>query len=171
MPTPEQDLHFLEVAIPELKDYLLSDILFWPLGAKQPRLTIGGLLLAQRRLRAQHLGVQFHPKIAALREKWHAAWERKAAKEVNARLDLWRNYLNDYRSNPESHAINYRHEVRWRVMLELLLTDISADLIELTTVDELLKGKLVPDKFIWKANLENQFSQDQYWFLYGFLPD
>lgn len=108
MPTPEQDLHFLEVAIPELKDYLLSDILFWPLGAKQPRLTIGGLLLAQRRLRAQHLGVQFHPKIAALREKWHAAWERKAAKEVNARLDLWRNYLNDYRSNPESHAINYR---------------------------------------------------------------
>lgn len=167
---PTQDQRFLEIAIPELKDYLLSDVLFWPLGAQLPRLTIGGLLLAQRRLQAQNLGVHLHPKIATIREKWRAAWKKKAAKELNARLDLWRNYLNDYRSDPENHAENYRHEVCWRVMLELLLTDISANLIELTTYDELLNKKLVPDKFIWNENLKSQFSQDQFWFLYGFLP-
>jgi len=167
---PTQDKRFLEAAIPELKDYLLSDILFWSLGAKLPRLTIGGLLLAQQRLRAQHLGVHLHPKIATHRERWRAAWEKKATKELNVRLNLWRNYLNDYRSKPGSHAINYRHEVRWRVMLELLLTDISANMIELTALDELLNQKLVADKFIWNENLKNQFSQDQYWFLYGYLP-
>ena len=166
---PTQDQRFLEAAIPELKDYLLSDILFWSLGAKLPRLTLGGLLLAQRRLRAQHLGVQFHPKIATLRERWRAAWERKIAKELNARLVLWRNYLNDYRSNPESYAKDYRNEVRWRVILELLLTDISANLNELTALDELLNKKLVPGKFIWNGNFKSQFSQDQFWFLYGDL--
>jgi len=168
---PTQDQRFLEVAIPELKDYLLSDILFWSLGAKLPRLTLGGLLLAQRRLRAQNLGTHIHPKIATLRERWRAAWERKATKELNARLDLWRNYLVDYRSNPESHAVNYRHEVRWRVMLELLLTDISANLIELTALDELLNKKLVAGNFIWSQSYQNQFAQDQFWFLYGYLPE
>ena len=168
---PTQDQRFLEAAVPELKDYLLSDVLFWSLGSKLPRLTIGGLLLAQRRLRAQHLGTHLHPEIATLRERWRSAWEKKAAKELHTRLVLWRNYLNDYRSNPESHASSYRNEVRLRVMLELIMTDISANVIELTAFDELLNKKLVVDRFIWNESYKSQFSQDQFWFLYGYLPN
>ena len=119
MPTPKQDQNYIEKSIPELKNYLLSDILFYPMG-QLPRLTIGGLLLTQKRLKAGNLGTHLNPKLATIKRKWYAAWTKKSATELDARLRLWRSYLNDYRNKPEDYAADYKHEVRLRVMLELL---------------------------------------------------
>ena len=169
MPTPKIDQNYIETALPELKNYLLSDILFYPLMGQLPRLTIGGLLLAQRRLRAGNLGTHLDLKLATLRDKWRAAWEKKSAQEMDARLTLWRNYLSDYRTDPENYATDYRHEVRWRVMLELLAKEVDQIPTEIGVLDELLHVKFIKGKFLWDKNLQNQFAQDKFWFLYGKL--
>ena len=56
MTSLENDRAYLEAGIPELGDYLLSKELYWPISARGynlPRLTVGGILLAQTRLGAR----------------------------------------------------------------------------------------------------------------------
>ena len=169
MPKPSEDQKYLEAALSELKDYLLSDTLFYPLMGNLPRLTIGGLLLAQKRLDVENLGTHLDPKLAAVKNKWRAAWAKKAAQELDARLNLWRNYLNDYRANPEAHAENYQYEIRWRVMVELLTKEVDQIPEEISALDGLLRTKFILGEFVWEENLQSQFPQDEFWFLYGRL--
>jgi hypothetical protein len=119
--SPEKDRAYLEAGIPELGDYLLSNELYWPITARGfdlPRLTIGGILLAQTRLEARGERIEsLVTQLGALRSKWRVAWETKASREVRARLRLWNNYLTDYRHNPEAHADAYPQEVHNLVML------------------------------------------------------
>ena len=125
----EKDKAYLEAGIPELGDYLLSNELYWPITARGydlPRLTIGGILLAQSYLEARGERIEsFVVQLDAVRSKWRVAWETKAGREVQARMRLWSNYLADYSQNPEGHADVYPHEVRYRVMLHLLLAELS----------------------------------------------
>lgn len=62
MPSAEYDLGYLKAGISALENYLLSNDLYWPVGASSPsgepaypRLTLGGLLLAQKRAHARNL--------------------------------------------------------------------------------------------------------------------
>ena len=169
MPTLKQDQNYIETALPELKNYLLSDILYYPLLGKLPRLTIGGLLLTQKRLEAGTGGTHLYPKLAAVKEKWRAAWAKKSARELEARLTLWRNYLNDYRGDPKNYATDYEHEVRWRVIMELLSAEVDQVPAEIAVLDQLLRVKFISGKFIWDENLQSQFPEDDFWFLYGKL--
>lgn len=182
MPSPEQDLAFFQAGIQELTDYLLSGELYWPLSlgaANLPRLTIGGLLLARTRLRAHSISPAAQGDLAtlegqmnAVRTKWRSAWERKAGREVRARLDLWRNYLSDYRDSPEGHAHAYPHEVQWRVILQLLSSEFvlpPKELETLSNLDAIVKFHWLPGGFIWEADLATAFPQPDYWFLYGQL--
>ena len=70
MPTPAEDRKYLESALVELKSYLLTDILFYPLASPLPRLTLGGVLLAQRRLQAYEDASPLDHKLDTLRTKW-----------------------------------------------------------------------------------------------------
>ncbi|GAB4420748.1 MAG: hypothetical protein Kow002_09330 [Anaerolineales bacterium] len=176
MYSPEKDKAFLEAGFPELKEYLLSKELFWPLtarGFQLPRLTIGGFLLAMARLEAA--GERSDPlaaKLDGVRARWRVAWETKAGHEVRARSGLWRNYLEDYRQNPYQHADAYPYEVRNRVMLYLLVSELPESPPEAELVaglDVLLKRSLLPGEFIWEAELQKGFPQDEFWFLYGTL--
>jgi hypothetical protein len=176
MSSVEKDRAYLEAGIPELEDYLLSDELFWPITARGydlPRLTIGGVLLAVARLQAR--GTETESLVAqleAVRSKWRVAWETKAGRGIKARMRLWGNYLADYRQNPEGHADVYPHEVRYRVMLHLLLAELPAsppEQKELTQLDSLLRVNLVSGDFIWEADLQPGFPREVYWYLYGKL--
>ena len=167
MPTPKQDRQFIETALPELKTYLLSDILYYPLMGNLPRLTLGGLLLAQQRLGEEKLGSLLTQKLASVKESWRAAWAKKATQELDARLRLWRNYLNDYRADPKANLDNYAHEVKWRVMIELLSAEVDQIPAEIAVLDDLLRLNFASGEFIWDENLQNQFPQDDFWFLYG----
>ena len=171
-----KDRVFLQAGIPELSDYLLSKELYWPItarGYQLPRLTIGGVLLAQARLEAA--GERIESLVAQLdgvRLKWRTAWETKAGREVGARCGLWGNYLEDYRQNPYQHADSYPHEVRYRVMLQLLsaeLPDVPPEGELLAALDSLLQRNFLPGEFVWDAGLQNGFPRDVYWFLYGIL--
>jgi hypothetical protein len=182
VPTPEKDYAFFQAGVGELADYLLSGELFWQLSVREadlPRLTIGGLLLARARLRARLASQVIRADLTALegqldkiRSKWRLAWERKAGREVHARLDLWQNYLTDYRKAPENHADMYPQEVRWRVMLQLLSGEFPWSPGEqeiLSSMDVVLKSHWLPGEFIWEADLSTAFPQRDYWFLFGKL--
>lgn len=168
MPTPAEDRKYVETALPELKNYLLSDVLYYPLTAPLPRLTLGGLLLAQQRLHAYEDASPLDLRLDTLRTKWRAAWEKKAAHETESRLTLWGNYLNEHRHNQEL-ADYYGNEVRLRVMLELLIAEQDNVPDELTALDQLLRSKFRSGEFVWDKPLMNVFSRDDFWFLYGEL--
>ncbi len=169
MPTPVEDRKYLETALPELKDYLLSDVLYYPLTASLPRLTISGLLLAQRRLHAYENAAPLDFQLDTLRNKWRAAWEQKAATELDSRIRLWSNYLNEHCQTSELSDY-YAHEVRLRVMIGLLIAEFGdTDPGELIALDELLRTKFQTGEFIWDEALMREFSRDDFWFLYGRL--
>jgi hypothetical protein len=172
----ENDKAYLEASIPELGDYLLSKELYWPISARGytlPRLTIGGTLLALARLEAR--GERVEPLVMQLdgvRSKWRVAWETKAGREVQARMHLWSNYLADYRHSPEAHADAYPHEVRYRVMLHLLLAELPVSPAEqeaLSQLDSVVHAKLSSSDFIWDVDLRAGFPREVYWYLYGKL--
>jgi hypothetical protein len=159
-----------------LEGYLLSKELYWPISARGydlPRLTIGGILLAQARLEARgERSGSLASQIDMVRSRWRSAWETKAGREVQARMRLWSNYLADYRHNPEGYADAYPHEVRHRVMLQMLLAELHAPVPEqgeLSGLDNVLRTHLVDSDFIWEAGLRSVFSREAYWFLYGKL--
>lgn len=172
----EKDKAYLEAGIPELGDYLLSQELYWPISARGydlPRLTIGGILLTQAQLEARGARIDsLMAQLDGVRTKWRVAWETKAGREVGARMRLWSNYLADYRQNPEQHADVYPHEVRYRVMLHLLMAELPAlppEQEALSQLDSLIRVNLRTSDFIWESDLQAGFPSEVYWYLYGKL--
>jgi len=176
MPTVEQDWDFFQAGVSELEAYLLSDELYWPLSGSLtalPRLTLGGLLLAETCLRVRKDTTEFRhleQELERIRTKWRSAWERKVGCEVRARLDLWRNYLLDFRQSPEGYADAYPHEVRWRVMLHLLGSEVTvpaAEATELENLDKILNTCFMQGEFVWDPALVPAFPRHDYWYLHG----
>ena len=188
MPSPEYDLRYLKAGIEQLESYLLSSDVYWSIGSRAPagetpypQLTLGVLLLA--RLRAQSSMKtstqqveleELNGRLNDLRTRWRVAWEGKASKEYHARLNLWKNFLEEYRANPETQYDRYKYEVTRRVMLHLLgaetenIPQTQRDL--LASLDLLLHTIFISGKFIWDISLDASFPQDQYWYLYGRVP-
>lgn len=167
---------YLQAGVPELKEYLLSRQIYWPVSARGydlPRLTLGGLLLASRRLAAVGAPVEsLVTQMEAVRSGWRVAWENKAQLEFKARFRLWKNYLMETRQDPEEHAGAYPHEVRYRVMLQLLDGELPVHPEEdqaLSALDKVLRSLLAPGPFVWESELQEAFPSGVYWYLYGKL--
>jgi len=173
MPTLAQDISYFQAGIESLEAYLLSEELFWPLAGDQPRLTIGGMLLAGKRLKVRAeagMWVALLARLEAVRSKWRSAWERKAGREIHARLILWKNFLDELRQNSDPGV--YSQQVQWRVMLQLLgggLLIPPHELEALSGLDAILKTFWIPGAFVWEADLSPAFPEPDYWFLYGKL--
>lgn len=180
------DLEYWRACIADLKDYLLSEQLFWPLSARPsgsgisfPQLTLGGMLLTRARAFARAAPpekaalIPLDQEMGAIRDRWRSAWNRKAAREFTSRFRQWGNYLDDYRSNPESQAGYYSQEVRLRAILALLAAeevDLQAGEAELlAAMDKRLRASFLTGNFIWKEVLIQSFPEDTYWYLYGTL--
>ncbi len=179
MPSAEQDWAFIRAALPELRRYLLSEELFWPLGGQQPRLTPGNLLLARQRLAAwaqspaQEAELQRWDQALEVEVlRWPVAWEKKVAHEFASRLRQWRNYLEDYRRAPDEQAAYYPYEVHLRVILDLLSEETRLDATDrglLAGLDTQLRAAFRPGDFVWDAALQVAFPAADFWYLYGRL--
>lgn len=167
----ERDFAALQQMAAELKDYLLSDVAFWPLGGSShfPRLSLGRYLLTRARLAAD---AGHAAEVANLERQgdqvlaqWPAAAERKAEQEFHTRLHLWETYLAERQGR-------YATEVAQRAMLALLLRRFpalagTAAGQRLAALDTALKARLRPGAFVWEAGLEAAFPAEEFWFLYG----
>ncbi len=185
MTSVDFDLGYLQSSVEELESYLLSAELFWPLmGASPagepayPRLTLGGVLLAQARSRARDLPPHDETRLIALecriqdaKSKWRLAWSRKAAQEFRSRQRQWGNYLHDLSTNPDAHQPYYPSEVRIRVMMQLLLPEVEppeeVDQDALLQMDQVLQRIFHPGDFIWDEDLSRFFTRSTYWYLWG----
>jgi hypothetical protein len=189
MPDAAYELEYLKTGQGLLESYLFSNDVYWTLqasppagGPVYPSLTLGGLLLAQARLNSIRVSGELHAardharkEIEAIQARWRVAWESKAVREFHARLNLWRDYLEEYRSNPKSNADRYAYEVNRRVMLHLLQPFAGdapqAEKDMLRGLDSLLKSVFLPGGFVWEDWLESAFPPQPYWYLYGSLRD
>jgi hypothetical protein len=173
MTTFEHDSRFIETSLPQLQDYLLSDELYWPLDNSLPRLTLGALLLALRRVEAidPSVAYRWQGQMDPIRTKWRTAWEKKALKEIKNRLRLWSASIAEWQSASAMSRADYPGEVRGRVILQILLKEVDAPQEEaaLNGLDHFLRASLRKCDFLWGPELEAAFPEDNFWFLYGKL--
>ena len=183
----DYDLKYLQAGLDELKNYLLSKELFWPLGlptpsgqSPYPKMTLGNLLLFNAELQAHHTSGSLNAaqssalqKVEALLEstqqKWQVAWQEKTTWEFRSRLRQWSHYLNDLNREAENHRPYYATEVRLRAMLDLLAATLASAppvSASLPMLDSQLKTLLPPGDFVWNQQLAAGFPSEQYWYLY-----
>lgn len=183
----DYDLRYLEAGLDQLEGYLLSRDIYRPIGIQSypgetpyPQLTLGWMLLSRLRARASVQTAsqkseleRLSQGLEATRTRWRAAWSNKAQAEFRARLNLWRDFLEDYRDNPEANIDRYAYEVNRRVLLHLLADEAdslpSADIQALQGLDLLLRAVFQPGEFVWQAPLAASFPQPTFWYLYGQL--
>lgn len=186
MPSVSYDFGYLTAGIDEIESFLLSKNLFWSISTAPPygepaypRLTIGGLFLSNNRLRARNLDLSqkmildsLEMKIDYYRTNWRSTWEMKAQREFKSRYRQWHHYINELLLNPEENIPYYGSEVRVRVLIELLLSEIGSpennNIYQLTRLDSLLKSIFVTGTFVWDDEISSGFDEDQYWYLWGF---
>lgn len=178
---------YLLAIIPELETYLLSRELFWPVsvappegGQVYPRLTLGGMLYAERATRAHCFRAltqmelrKIQIEIDYARAKWRTAWQAKAQREWVSRIRQWGNYLEEYRQHPDNQSSFYPVEVRWRVFVDLLMDEMEEppgeELKLLAGLDRLVESVFEPGEFIWEPILNPEFPKQPFWYLYGSL--
>lgn len=188
MPTFEYDRRYVERGLEMLEDYLLADAGYWPIDTQAPAgepaypmLTLEGLKLSllrlsvyRGRLAFEHQIEKLTSELDILQNRWAVAWEKKAKRAYHARLTMWGNYIEEYRSVPDAHADRYVYEVRLRVFLSILAQEVGNLDDEmhpsLHAIDDFLKAIILPSKFIWDEELHVVFPADRYWYLYGKLP-
>jgi hypothetical protein len=186
-PGAAYELGYIKMGVELLDAYLQSDELYWAMAASPPageppyrQLTLGGLLLNERRLQGRQLpqavDLERQECLTHLQDaisRRPVAWERKATREYQARLKLWGDFLQEYRDDPENHAGRYAYEVERRVMLQLLepyARDVHrAERELLDALDGILKVAFVSGTFIWNLDTIRAFPKDIYWYLYGDL--
>jgi hypothetical protein len=156
----ELSLKSLEDAVEEIESFLLSkDVIRAQSGRSS--LSIGLISLNLRWLKpALEIDDQtrlqsVEAELAAVRDKWRVAWERKAAAELRARLNLWRGYLSDLEGRPGLGS-SYPQEVRNRAMAIDLLDaaghqpEIKTLSASLDAIDIRLRDTFQPGNFVWE---------------------
>ncbi len=173
----------------EMAAYVQSDVLFWEPdrhragGAALPKLTLGGLLLALRRLDTLHQHLtpdQAHAMARARREMdFHRRNHRrrygdKLVRDLRSRLDTWAWYLQDCRREGQEAIVYYPRQVETRVKITLLLDEAEQIGVEtrvwqerLSRLDKQLRADWVKGDFCWPAPLASGFAPDRFWYLYG----
>ncbi len=182
----DKDWAFFQAAVPELEDYLLSPVLFWPLNLRigHPipedlnRLTLGNLLLAQARLNAypwsesqHHQLIHLIQQVQQVRERWRANWQKKAAQEIPTRLNLWKQALAEISDSSFSPSpAVWAYQVRHRAILHFLFQEIPtlepSHRETLAALDQRLRSVKPLNGFLWEAEIQASFPPDTFWFLY-----
>ena len=185
-----RDAALCEAMADEIKEYLKSNELFWepnrrrPGGTDLPKLTIGGLLLAMRRL--ETLRHHLHPdqakaltragrEMAFQKSHWRLRCQNKLARDLRSRLDAWAWYLDDCQKQGKSAIIHYPRQVETRVKIDLLLDEALEVGLEVkesrkrqAALDEGLRALFTKGDSCWISELAAGFPPDSFWYLYGF---
>lgn len=173
MNTPENDTEFFEAGLQQLEDYILSRELYWSSRVHTPdfsQMTLGAMLLVRERLRGWRIsGFQQHAaKMDEIHLKWRSAWDTKAGREIHARVELWRNYLNEAGHAPAEFLRQYPYQARLRTILALLLDELRESSPDSLNALDISLHRLWQDgAFVWDPAIAWVFPQKSFWYLYG----
>jgi hypothetical protein len=174
----QEDRNLILASVLELEQYLSSSQILWRTNQCALPITIGSLLLSERRLSISgksgesDLIANSMAKLNDIKVKRMSAWESKVQSEFSYRLRLWKNTISDYVDEGGIDK-SYPAQVRNRVIIELLRSesrfdDLSGD-VSISEIDNQLKRIITPGSFVWEPVLEPLFSPDPFWYLYARL--
>lgn len=178
------DLAVTKTMAEQLESYIYRDSLFGYMPSEMPRLTLGGYLMRQHRLRAlsDQLDDEDYQQLQETIDRFKSIAEtnvvhveEKAHQELQARLRQWDAYLTDVVNNPDEHIYEYTSAVQTRVIIEELMKFLSIPPYELdqeivagvSTLDNKLQALWQEDSFIWKSVWQDAYPEEVYWWLYG----
>ncbi len=181
----KHDLTVMEAMVAEMEEYLLSDVLFWPImQGGFPRLTLGGYLMRQHRLSAltELMEDSEVRRVQAAIKHFNEAlvervvlFENKAHQEIRARLRQWGEYLKDLKRETGGYGQNYASAVETRAMLESLIQKLKMPPYrldkqiakQLSVYDKVLGSAWLSGDFIWPDAWQSAYPKASYWWLYG----
>ena len=179
MPEFSEERAYLIAAADELEDYLLSRADTWRLAGPEsfPPLTPGYVLFTMKRMaEVNPSGGAFgevqiaFDKVEKVCRRWNSAWKKRVKQEIPRRLRLWSNYLDDLVLTRSQAHQEFYWNVRWRVMLTLLIAeigDLDPEMSQwLDLLDTRLRAVSHPGPFVWDQLLESAFNRSDFWFLY-----
>ena len=180
----ERELVYLNNAVEELEDYILSKTLYWPISIpgrlrliSSTTLTVGNIYFSLQILEndlinpGQRVSKQsiIH-RIEEISNQWRINWAEKAKEEFTSRLSLWENFLQDLLDENRGAMQEYRSQVRNRVLLRLLemkaSVNIPQQLNKLRNIDSAYNKITKETDFIWDRELISSFPKSVYHFLY-----
>lgn len=176
--TIERDLRELEAMAGALVPYVYEDELYGRVGLNMPSLTLGAVLLRLRRLRAL-AGDMSQSQLAALRQaesqvqaakrEWNSHFQKKLAREADARLRDIVTYTREASESPRIAANAYLPEALRRTMIQEIVAALpdDSDLAgRVRQADSKLRAYLEDADFIWSSDLQPVYPAQTYWWLY-----
>jgi hypothetical protein len=175
-----QNLDALTAMASNLTPYLYETELFGHLGGTLPKLTVGGLLMRLYQLR--HLtddltaeqDQQVHDaamNLDAARHEWATHFEQKILKEIEARVNGIKGFLEE---DAGMAVGGWRNEAEKRTILQHLANEarhldiLPGDLADkIHHIDGRLRQIHHDGDFIWDKRLESAYPKGEYWWLYG----
>jgi hypothetical protein len=182
----ERELQIVEATAADLKNFLLSDSVYWqlaePRGVRErfPQGTLGGMLFRLDVLDKQRglLSASQQTRLDAARDKiaealrrWGVQVEQKAAREITSRLRTWENFLDEAQDTPSRRSAEYAAQVGGRLVLEYLRPAAgsaftSAQEQGIKSVDNRLGALAAKGDFVWSASLQTLFPEDRFPYMY-----
>jgi hypothetical protein len=184
---PASDLRALEAMASNLTPYLYEKELYGVISNDLPRLTVGGLLMRLHRLEglkhklSEEQRQRLHDarlNFEQLRSEWRSHYEDKVVQELNARLNNFSAFLEDYTDDQQRARSAYPAEATHRIIIEQLR--IEAEELELWEeteiedklyrLDRRLRGILDRNNkmFVPPNGLQEVYPEEQYWWLYAY---
>lgn len=184
----DRDVRTLAAMASNLTPYLYEDEMYGHLAGDLPRLTLGGLLMRLYRLRRleQALSAEQATQVQdaqinfeAERSAWTVHYENKIQHEINVRLNVFERFLKDYGDDAAARTADYPNQAERRSIIEHLRTEAQKyDLwseefeAQLKELDQKLQRVFRQGRFIYSDDrLADVYPQDQFWWLYGYLPE
>lgn len=185
--TPSIDLAIVTAMVEELEEYIIKDDLYRTLivrtatGEVRLQMTGGDLLTRLHRLghERERLSADQQQQfdtvsqsaeriIYSLKSRFHSRLQR----EMKARLDTLRWFLDERASERGQARANYPYEIRNRQRVEEIVKRLGAGLPvelteQLTQVDHRLRMLTTAGEFVWDPALKGVFPQHPYWYLYA----
>jgi len=182
-----RDLTIVEAVAADLKPYLLSDALYWPLHTSHPGRTplpngtLGAMLMLLHQLDCLRASLspdqayrleQATSRAEAELGHWAAQAEAKASLEARARARAWHTYAAEAETTPDQAADDYPQQARGRTILALLQVRFSGVFRgasftgQVTLADQRLREITWPAPFVLDPALEPAYPAEHYWWLY-----
>jgi hypothetical protein len=186
---PASDLRALEAMAANLTPYLYEKDLYGVISNDLPRLTVGGLLMRLHRLESLRDSLEENQRqrlhdarmnFEQLRAEWRSHYEDKIGQELEARLNNYNAFLNDYDESDQRGRSLYPAEATHRTIIERLKREAEVldfwDELDvedrLNRLDRRLKQDLDEEheKFLWADELKPVYPKNEYWWLYS-MPE
>ena len=183
---PAADLAVAEAMAAELEEYIVKDELYRTVIARTPagdqKISMAGgdllarlyrlegeraALLPEQVRRLDDLQQRVDATIYSLKSRFHARLQR----EIKARLDSLRWFLDECREDRQRCRTNYPFEMRHRQRIEEILKRVEHELpddlrLRLNEVDRGIRLHANQSEFVWDERLRPLFPAERYWYLY-----